>query len=677
MRLLELADNLGFAEGNNAGVAAASHDIVILLNNDMAVDAGFIAPLVEGFSSRTFAVSSQVFLQDPAARREETGKTSARFRRGMIDYTHVDLAGRSFARRYYPTLWAGGGSSAFDRRKFLQLGGFDPLYSPVYVEDTDLCYRAWRVGWEVLFAPESVVHHKHRASSNRRFKRAELEAIIRRNQLFFLWKNVRDWKLVAAHVFFLPWNCYRLAREHGLGVWRGLGEAAARLGEVEIARFSQGLRGARSDRDVFELLARPGMSFASDRGGRGGAERPRVLWLTAYLPHVGRHAGAGRMFHLLRRLSGRYRITVLSFLESDDERQFLAELEPLCERVIALRRIPPRRLQLFAYEPFEEFRTAEMERALDLLLEEHDFDLIQLEYSQMACYADPRLGIPTLLTKHEVDFAACLRLARLETRALGKLEWFYRYLQVLDREVALTAHADAAICMTEPDARELRRFCASVPAHVVQTGVDLDYFAPPERPAREPRLVFVGAFQHYPNVDAMVYFCRTILPRIRASAPEAELVIVGSNPTPAVVELGDLPGVTVTGLVADVRPYMAAASVYVVPLRLGVGIRGKILEAWAMALPVVATSVAASGLRAEAGVNLLLGDDAELFARRVVELLGDPERRARLGSAGRATAERHYGWDASARQLDALYGRYLGRECAPSSEGAAPRESLR
>jgi len=350
----------------------------------------------------------------------------------------------------------------------------------------------------------------------------------------------------------------------------------------------------------------------------------------------------------------------LTFLEEEAEREFLPGVEGLCERVVAVRRIPPGRLQLFAYEPFEEFRTPEMERALAECLEEQDFDLMQLEYSQMACYADRRLRLPSLLTKHEVDFAAALRQARSERSAVGRLKWFYRYLQVLDREVALARRADAVICMTEPDAAELRRFCRSVPVHVVNTGVDLDYFTPAAGSGSTPRLVFVGAFRHHPNVDAMLYFCREVLPRIRAEVQRVEMLVVGSSPPPAVRALADMPGITVTGAVDDIRPFMAAAAVYVVPLRLGVGIRGKVLEAWAMGMAVVATSVACAGLRAVSGENVLLADDPAGFAAATIALLGDPARRARLGSAGRAAAELHYGWDRAARDLGALYDRYLG-----------------
>jgi glycosyltransferase involved in cell wall biosynthesis len=240
------------------------------------------------------------------------------------------------------------------------------------------------------------------------------------------------------------------------------------------------------------------------------------------------------------------------------------------------------------------------------------------------------------------------------------VRWFYNYFQVLDREISLLRRVDAAICMTDLDARELRRFCATVPTPVVNTGVDFDYFRPPEQPAMAPRLVFVGAFQHLPNIDAMVHFCREVLPLIRARVPETELMIVGSKPTPPILSLADIPGVQVTGFVPDIRPAMAASSVYVVPLRLGVGIRGKILEAWAMGMAVVATSVACAGLSYENGKNLLLADSAELFASQVVTLLKDPEHRRRLGAEGRKTVEELYCWEAAAQKLDRLYRQYIG-----------------
>jgi GT2 family glycosyltransferase/glycosyltransferase involved in cell wall biosynthesis len=660
VRVLELPENRGFAHGNNAGVRAARHDIVVLLNNDMIVDPGFLRPLLDCFGPNTFAVSSQIRNQDPAAMREETGRTSAVFRRGFIDYTHREVNEQELSRSCYPVFWAGGGSSAFHRARFLTLGGFHEIYSPAYVEDTDLSFRAWQAGWDVLFAPRSVVYHKHRATASLRFTPAELQALIQRNQLLFVWKNIRSWPLLIAHCLFLPWNCYRLARDYGLRIWRGLLQACALLPAVAGAKLRTSIPPARSDSDIFRLSSMPALFFARARARpRKSQAQPRILWVTSYLPCLGRHGGAGRMVQLLMRLARDYRITLLSFLEDEEERQFLPQLEAMCTRVVPVLRRPLWRWQLFPYEPFQEYFTPAMEQALRECLAEHDYDLIQLEYTQMARYACKSLGIPTLLTVIEADFAACARRARVESNPILKLRWFYNYLQVLDRQMSLLPRVDAAICVTDSDMRELRRFCRTVPIHVINTGVDLAYFHPPERPADGARLIYVGAYRHEPNVDAVLYFCRSVLPLVRARIPETELLIVGSEPPAAVRSLADIPGVRVTGSVPDIRPFMAESSVYVVPLRLGVGLRGKILEAWAMAMPVVTTSLGCAGLRYRDGENLMVADAPEDFAARVIMLLSDPARRRQLGLNGRKVVEQNYGWEAITSQLHNLYQKYL------------------
>jgi GT2 family glycosyltransferase/glycosyltransferase involved in cell wall biosynthesis len=676
IRILALKENLGFAKGNNAGVRAARHDIVVLLNNDMVVDPGFLGPLLKGFAPDTFAVSSQIYLQDAANRREETGKTAAVFRRGMIDYAHREMGRPPYPRDFYPVFWAGGGSSAFHRGKFLALGGFQDLYSPAYVEDTDLSFQAWRLGWKVLLAPDSIVYHKHRASAARRFSQSKLLSLITRNQFIFLWKNIHSWRLLLSHGFFLPWNAYRLARDHGLVIWASLLQAVCAIPSIAIARFRLRFRTVRKDSEIFNIFTAPGLYLNNQSGCRAlhpeNGAKPRILWLTAYLPHTGRHAGAGRMFQLLNRLSQNYRITLLSFLEDEAERDFLPEVEPFCEKTIAVRRVEPARWQLIPYEPFDEFLTPEMEQALDRCLEDRDFDLIQLEYTQMASYAKRTAGIPVILTKHEVDFAAWARRLRTESNPFVKLRWFYNYLQVLDREIQLTRNVNAVICMTDPDARELKKFAPFVPIHTINTGVDLDYFRPPDQPPMDARLVFVGAFQHFPNVEGMQYFCRKVLPIIRSKAPSVELLIVGSNPPASISSLTAIPGVHVTGFVPDTRPFLAKSSVYVVPLRLGVGIRGKILEAWGMGMAVVSTSVGCAGLRFENGRNLLVGDTPEQFAAHVVSLLNAPDRRRILGEEGRRTAEQFYSWDRSAHQLDQLYQRMI-RNKGPNHDSLRER----
>ena len=147
VKVLSLNKNEGFGSGSNAGFAAARNDIVVLLNNDMRVEPGFLAPLLEGFTDeQVFSVSCQIFFSDPNKKREETGLTQAWWAQGALRVRHrLDDS----VTRLFPCFYGGGGSCAYDRAKFLELGGFDPLLAPFYLEDTDIGYMAWKRGWKV------------------------------------------------------------------------------------------------------------------------------------------------------------------------------------------------------------------------------------------------------------------------------------------------------------------------------------------------------------------------------------------------------------------------------------------------------------------------------------------------------------------------------------------------
>ena len=212
VRVLALDRNYGFAGGNNRGVAEAQTDIVVLLNNDMIVDRGFLRPLLNGFSdSSVFSVTSQIFLSS-SNRREETGKTRADFNKGFLELRHEEICPGEELAETIPVFWAGGGSCAFDRRKYLEIGGFDSLYRPFYVEDTDLSYQAWKRGLKCLLAPASHVIHKHRGTSRPKFGDEFVDNTIRKNLYLFMWKNVTDSSMILDHLANLP-------RIHGRGMF--------------------------------------------------------------------------------------------------------------------------------------------------------------------------------------------------------------------------------------------------------------------------------------------------------------------------------------------------------------------------------------------------------------------------------------------------------------------------
>jgi glycosyltransferase involved in cell wall biosynthesis len=200
------------------------------------------------------------------------------------------------------------------------------------------------------------------------------------------------------------------------------------------------------------------------------------------------------------------------------------------------------------------------------------------------------------------------------------------------------------------------------------TGVDTEFFSP-RGPAAGKRLVFTGSMDWLPNEDAMTYFCRDILPLIRAQEPDVAVSIVGRAPTPAVTRLAEDAGIEVTGRVDDVRGYIEQAAAYIVPIRIGGGTRLKIFEAMAMGKAVVSTTVGAEGLPVTHGENVLIADDPTSFARDVVRLLRDPARRVQLERAARQLVVERYDWSAVAAQLDAALvplqrGRDVIEECA-------------
>jgi GT2 family glycosyltransferase len=252
VRVLALDRNYGYGGGNHRGIQEARSDVVVLLNNDMVVDRQFLGPLLDGFRDPSvFAVSSQIFFADPERRREETGNTHARFERGFFYLWHEDVPDKTSD--CIPVFWAGGGSCAIDRNKYLAIGGFDPLFEPFYLEDTDLSYQAWKRGWKCLLAPESRVVHKHRSTTQAKFGRDFVERTIRKNQYLFLWKNVTGASMILEHLVNLPRIHASAILEHGPEFeLRAYFRAFRQLIAAVRRRWENASQNRLSDREVLE-----------------------------------------------------------------------------------------------------------------------------------------------------------------------------------------------------------------------------------------------------------------------------------------------------------------------------------------------------------------------------------------------------------------------------------------
>lgn len=254
VRVLQLDRNYGYSEGNNRGIKHVATDVVVLLNNDMAVDPGFLSPLLKPFSDPdVFAVASQIAMVDKSKSRFETGKTRARFDFGLFYLWHDPIAPEEEKLDSLPVFWAGGGACAIDRRKFEMLGGFDALYQPFYVEDTDLSYQAWKRGWRALLAPASCVTHKHRGTSGPRFGELFVNNTTRRNHYLFVWKNVTDLGMLLEHLTGLPRIHGRAISQYGAAFeYRAYLRAFVRL-PMALWRRLAARRQIFSDREVLGL----------------------------------------------------------------------------------------------------------------------------------------------------------------------------------------------------------------------------------------------------------------------------------------------------------------------------------------------------------------------------------------------------------------------------------------
>lgn len=684
VKVLELDTNRGFAGGCNAGAAASQNEIIVFLNNDMMVERGFLRPLLDGFDDEAvFAVSSQIYFWDAEKRREETGQTRGFLKLGFLQVVHDEPGD---AERLRPVFYAGGGSSAFDKNKFLALGGFDELYQPFYWEDTDISYRAWKREWKVLYEPRSVVHHKHRGTIGKTYDVDFTHKAVNRNQFLFMWKNLTDLSLLLLHPFVL---LGRLVWNYGQGNFTYLaafGSAVGQLREVWRRRVREHHRKRLSDHEVLavssdlfqykEMFQVPGSKFRAQSSNLQPATcdlrpaacdlRPatskNILFICPYIPCEGVHAGAGRMHTMIKLLAQRHQVSVITFIDKESELKYVPELERYCQEVVAIHRKPPyRRHHPLVLEPFvvSEFNSSRMGDEIHRLLSERDFDIVQIEYTQMAQYLPNTRRSCTLLTEHEVAFATHRRAFASLPSSWEKFRALMGWLMMIDYELKSCRQFDRIVALTDADRKELLSFEPKLDIEVIPMAVDSSCFTPQDMPEEPNSLVFIGYFRHSPNVHGIMRFCREILPLIRQEIPETKLFIVGSSPPDEIIRLGKMDNVVVTGWVDDIKPYIARSSVYIAPLWLGTGMRVKILEAWAMAKPVVTTSVGSQGIDCTPGEDILIADDPQEFAAQTVRLLRDKALREKLGKNGRKQVETKYDWEIIIRQVEGMYDEIL------------------
>jgi glycosyltransferase involved in cell wall biosynthesis len=383
----------------------------------------------------------------------------------------------------------------------------------------------------------------------------------------------------------------------------------------------------------------------------------RILVLAAYLPALGAHGGANRMYYNLRILASRHRVTLISFIESEGEREQLRQLEDFGVEAKAVLRRAERTGDLWMPKPREhwEFASRELHALVCQTLAEHPFDVVQAEFLQMAQHVPKELPLLKVLNEQEITYDNLYLNYKQEAGWWRKAQRLYEWLVQLNYEVRVCRQFDRIACMTDEDRTSLSRFVSPERLRTVPIGVDSEYFDPQSIEGHDDdvlRMLFVGNYRHTPNRDAVHFFVKRILPSIHQEVPNAQFWVVGGNAQMLDQKLLQASNsVQVAGYVNDVRSAYGKSAVFVAPILTGTGMRVKLLEALSMGMAVAATPLAAQGFHCEAGDALLVADTPERFVAATVRLLKDLKLRKTLGKNARRMIQEKYDWKVIARQF--------------------------
>jgi sugar transferase (PEP-CTERM/EpsH1 system associated) len=391
-----------------------------------------------------------------------------------------------------------------------------------------------------------------------------------------------------------------------------------------------------------------------------------LLFLTHRMPYPPNKGDKIRSFHMLRHLSQHYQVHLGTFVDDeadwrhvDTTRSFCGEshfatLNPSTARLRSLSGLLAGQALTLPY-----YYNAGMQHWVNDLLAKHPIHRILVFSSAMAQYVRQAGGRKRVIDFVDIDSDKWMQYAKSKH---WPLSWLYRregkLLLRYEREIA--REFDASLFVSREEA-ELFKHLAPESADKTgyfSNGVDTGYFSPEREypnpyPEDDQVLVFTGAMDYWPNIDAVKWFAGEIFPAIHAAHPQTRFYIVGSRPSAAVSELARLPGISVTGTVADIRPYLAYARLAVAPLRIARGLQNKVLEAMAMEKIVVSSPQAAEGIQATPGEELHVASSVQEFGQTILTLLAE-KTSGPMGKAARARILSDYDWDSCLARVDAL-----------------------
>lgn len=391
----------------------------------------------------------------------------------------------------------------------------------------------------------------------------------------------------------------------------------------------------------------------------------KILFVPKEFPHAKVIGGPILIYNRIKYLSKNHFVGMASFINESDK-QYLDTLKPYLSE-IELMPYPLKRNFIKKFRDFFfsnipyylcPYKSATMRQLIGQMTHKTGYDVVISEYSMVAqyLYKNPHLNPRT---KRVMSCHECYTIARKKVRDFyGRFsrEGFKAMIELyrLEKyEFSMYRSADKVLTLTPQEKEGLLSYAPDLDIDVVPHGTDTDFFTPPKEKNNELTLAFLGNYPHDPNRDAVMHFIIDIWPRIKQAIPQVKFYVIGRGPTQDILDKAEEdPDIIVTGRVDDVRDYLKMANVFVVPIRLGKGFRGKILEAMSMAIPVVTTSLGAEGISAIDMENIAIADDINIFIQKTIKLLKEAELARKIGDNGRALVVNNYSYQKGVKILE-------------------------
>ncbi len=402
-----------------------------------------------------------------------------------------------------------------------------------------------------------------------------------------------------------------------------------------------------------------------------------ILWLSHFVPFPPKGGCFQRSYNLLKEISAKNDVYLVALKHKDSThpdfeiRSAQMELEKFCRKVniidissstsgLSLYAIAIK--SLFKHNPLsvEMFKFTEMSHVIKKLTNEIDFQIVHYDTISLAEYFKDAEGIPKILNHHGAESFMIHRRIANEPNYLKKLFFLMEARKLRRYEKDNCPKFDLNIVVSEFDKEILEEISPGLKIEIVENGVDINYFLPSERKNNNKRLIFAGRLDQYSNKDAILYFCNKVWPLIKEKIPDTRLTIIGNNPPQKLVEIANHDrGIELLGYVDDVRPFFANAMISICPIRDGGGIRIKILDALAMGMPIISTSIGCEGIEITPGKDVLIADTPQEFIESIDKIFSDNDTLINLSINARKTAENKYSWNAISRKLDHFYSLYI------------------